>query len=101
MRWVYLLSRAADEDLIQIYVSGAESFGLDQARRYHRQLFAAFSFLAENPRVAHLRDKIKPPVRAYPVGSHIVIYTVRQNNDVFVLRIRHAREDWLSPRRSR
>lgn len=91
----YRLSRAADEDLIQIYLSGAESFGLDQARRYHRQLFATFAFLADNPRAAQLRDEIAPPVRAYPVGAHIVIYTARKNDDVFVLRVRHAREDWL------
>lgn len=91
----YRLSRAAEEDLIQIYLSGAESFGLDQARRYHRQLFATFAFLADNPRAAQLREEIDPPVRAYPAGVHIVIYTVRKDDDVLVLRVRHAREDWL------
>jgi len=91
----YLLSRAADEDLIQIFVSGAESFGVDQARRYHLKLFAAFVFLAQNPRAAHLRLQISPPVRVHPVGSHLIIYTLGKNDDVFILRIRHAHEDWL------
>lgn len=91
----YRVSRAAVEDLIEIFIRGADSFGLDQARRYHRNLFASFAFLAENPRAARVRDEINPPVRVYPVGSHIVIYTVLKNEDVFILRVRHAHEDWL------
>lgn len=86
----------AEEDLIQIFISGAASFGIDQARRYHRKLYAIFSFLAENPRAAHLRHEINPPVRGHPAGSHMVIYDVRENEEVFILRVRHAREDWLS-----
>jgi toxin ParE1/3/4 len=85
----------AEEDLIQIFISGAELFGVEQAQKYHQKLFEIFSLLADNPQAAHLRPEIKPPIRAHPVGSHIVIYDLRDDGDIFILRIRHAREDWL------
>jgi len=91
----YILTRAAEDDLIQIFVSGAASFGIDQARRYHNKLFTAFAFLAENPHAAQERTEITPPVRVYPVGSHILIYTLQEHNNVLILRVRHAHEDWL------
>lgn len=90
----YRLSRMAEEDLIQIFLEGADSFGVDQARRYHHKLFEIFTFLADNPRAARLRPEITPPVRVHPVGSHIVLYDVLENDEVFILRIRHGREDW-------
>lgn len=92
----FTLSALAEEDLIQIYVNGAASFGLDQARRYHLKLFQIFQFLAENPLAGPVRPELETKIRVHPVGSHIVLYTVREQ-DVLILRIRHAHEDWLNP----
>lgn len=94
----YRLSRMAEEDLIQIFLEGADSFGVEQARRYHHKLFETFSLLAGNPRAARLRLEINPPVRVHPVGSHIVVYDLLENDDVFILRVRHGREDWQGVR---
>lgn len=91
----FTLSRLAEEDLIQIYIDGASSFGLEQARRYHRKLFKTFRFLAENPMVAAVRPELKTGIRIHPVESHIVLYKAREQ-DILILRIRHAREDWLN-----
>ena len=91
----FTLTVAAEEDLIQIYVDGASSFGLEQARRYHRRLFDSFQFLAENPMAAPLRPELTTEIRVHPVESHIVLYTIREQ-EILVLRIRHAREDWLN-----
>ena len=43
---------------------------------------------------AHERSEIEPPVRIHPVGSHLVVYQVDAHGDVFVIRVRHAHEDW-------
>jgi toxin ParE1/3/4 len=91
----YSLSQQAEEDIINIYITGAELFGLTQARYYHQQLTTTFQFLADNPHAAPEREEISPPVRMHPVGSHLVIYQA-EADDIFIIRVRHAHEDWLT-----
>ncbi len=91
----YTLSRKAEEDIIEIFLRGAERYGLQQAERYHAILEKCFQFLAENPFAAHLRTEITPSVRVHPVESHIIIYTTDDEGAVFVVRVRHGHEDWL------
>ena len=90
----YKLSRKAEEDVINIFIDGAGQFGIAQAEHYHQELNQCFRFLAENPLVAPERFEIVPPVRIHPVGSHLVIYQIDENGDIFIIRIRHGREDW-------
>jgi toxin ParE1/3/4 len=90
----YVLSRKAEEDVISIFQTGIEQFGLSQTERYHEQLGQCFCFLAENPLAAHERFEIFPPVRIHPIGSHLVIYRVEENGTVFIIRVRHGHEDW-------
>lgn len=90
----YTLSRKAEEDIIAIFMYGAAEFGLHQAERYHDLLENTFQFLAENPEAARERPEINPPVRIHPIESHVVIYTVGDDGDIFIVRVRHGREDW-------
>lgn len=92
----YRLSVEAEDDVIDIYISGAEQFGPAQAERYHNNLEKIFDFLSEYPQVARVRDELAPSVRVHPFGSHIIIYNVDEVGDVFIIRIRHAHEDWLT-----
>ena len=48
----YVLSRKAEEDIIGIFHTGIEQFGLSRAERCHEQLAKCFRFLAENPLAA-------------------------------------------------
>jgi len=52
-----------------------------------------FKFLSHNSEAARERTEITPPVRVHPYGSHIIIYLIDSAEDVFILRIRHGRED--------
>ena len=90
----YALSRAAEDDLIALYLEGATRFGLAQADTYHDSLARAFQFLADHPQAARERPEITPPVRCHPHAAHLIIYTINADGDPFILRIRHAREDW-------
>jgi toxin ParE1/3/4 len=90
----YTLSRKAEEDVIAIFMYGVAEFGIQQAERYHDLLERTFQFLAQNPEAARERVEITPPVRIHPIESHIVIYTVDESDDIFIVRIRHGREDW-------
>ncbi len=90
----YTLSGKAEEDIIAIFMYGIAQFGIQQAESYHDLLERTFQFLAENPEAARERAEITPAVRVHPIESHIVIYTVDENKDIFVVRVRHGREDW-------
>jgi plasmid stabilization system protein ParE len=48
----YRLSRKAEDDIIQIYVTGVAEFGVDQAERYHEGLERILGFLADFPLAA-------------------------------------------------
>lgn len=90
----YVLSRKAEEDIMSIYVHGAQQFGFEQAEHYHDLLGKTFQFLVENPEAARERTEITPPVRIHPVEVHLVIYTIDEHGTIFILRVRHGREDW-------
>ena len=90
----YVLSRKAEEDLISIFLYGIDQWGLAQAERYHELLSKTFRFLAENPEAAHERTEITPPVRIHPVKSHLIVYRHDAHGEVFIIRVRHGREDW-------
>ena len=92
----YRFSRKAAEDLENLYVFGVEAFGLAQSERYYAGLTTTLTFLAEYPLVAVARPELGPETRAYPYRSHVIFYR-RDNQDIFVQRIRHGREDWKSP----
>jgi len=85
----YKLSRKAEEDIIAIFMYGVSQFGI-----HHDLLERTFQFLAENPEAARERVEITPAVRIHPIESHIVIYTVDEGGDIFIVRVRHGCEEW-------
>ncbi|MCV6591747.1 MAG: type II toxin-antitoxin system RelE/ParE family toxin [Silicimonas sp.] len=88
-------SRAAEADLLEIFLRGLEEYGPVQADRYRAQLEAAFQALSGTPELARLRQEITPPVRVHPVQSHVIVYAIKDDGrSVFVLRVRHHRENW-------
>jgi len=91
----YRLTRQAQNDIAAIAEYTIKEFGIDQAVAYRDGLVRAFEFLAEFPRAARERTEINPPVRAYPYKSHIIVYVI-DSDDVLILAVRHAREDWIN-----
>jgi len=88
-------SLAAEDDLLEIFLYGIEAHGLAQAERYKGRLDKSFQTLSESPGIARLRQEITPPVRVYPVQKHLIVYTIQEDGQtVFVLRVRHHRENW-------
>ncbi|MFN4011112.1 MAG: type II toxin-antitoxin system RelE/ParE family toxin [Pannonibacter sp.] len=90
----YRLTRKAADDITGIYIEGVVRFGEAQAARCHGLLESVFELIAANPYLARERHEINPPVRVYPVQSHLVIYAVDDRSDVLIIRVRHGREDW-------
>lgn len=90
----YRLTRKAAQDIRGIYRRSAELFGARQAELYHHSLKTTFELIAENPRLAHLRDEINPPVRVHPHGSHLIVYLEQPDRSVLIVRLYHGRENW-------
>lgn len=91
----FRLSQAAEDDLINIYVEGVRLFGYTQADRYHAGLNATFDFLSRNPEAAWERVEIAPPTRMHPHKSHLIFYQIKDQG-IFIIRIRHAHENWTN-----
>ncbi|MFP4126348.1 MAG: type II toxin-antitoxin system RelE/ParE family toxin [Alphaproteobacteria bacterium] len=91
----YRLTRRAEADVIEIFVNGAERFGLEHAEAYHAALERTFELIALHPRLAQERTEIVPPVRIHPSGAHVIVYTVDAADDVLIVRVRHGREYWI------
>lgn len=88
-------SLAAEDDLLGIFLYGIQEHGLAQAERYKGQLEATFQTISENPKITRLRREITPPVRVYPAQRHMIVYTILEDGQtVYVLRVRHHRENW-------
>ena len=91
----YRLTRRAEADVIEIFVNGAERFGLEHAEAHHAALERTFELIALHPRPAQERTEIVPPVRIHPSGAHVIVDTVDAADDVLIVRVRHGREDWI------
>lgn len=92
----FKLSVLAEDDIIAIAEQAITMFGPAQAKRYHAEIFNTLDLIARNPKMARTREEIFPPVRVHPFKAHIIIYQIEEDGTVFVVRIRHAFEDWVS-----
>lgn len=91
----FTLSRAAESDLATIADYTIRTFGEEQAILYRDGLIDALDFLARFPKAARQRTELRGDVRAHPYRSHLIFYRPA-GDDIFILRIRHAREDWTN-----
>lgn len=81
----YILTRQAEEDLIQIYLYGQAVFGPTQAEKYHGSLENTFNRIAENPEMYPLATSIHKGYRYCVHSSHTIFFTVE--DQVRIVRI--------------
>jgi len=72
----YRLSKAAEEDLIDIALFGDERFGIAQSNRYRGQLKRRFSTLAEQPLLYPAVNHIREGYRRSVCGVHSIFYRI-------------------------
>jgi toxin ParE1/3/4 len=80
---------AAETDLSDTWLYGADTWGIEQADRYADGLFALFDLLADFPEMARERSEFTPAVLIHPGGAHLVIYRAERQG-VEITRILHA-----------
>lgn len=84
------LSPKARQDFIDILRYTGENWGQDQLIVYRDKIDKALSTIRENPQIGHRRHDLPPNYRAYPVGSHMIVYRMDLNG-IGVVRILHQR----------
>ncbi|SEO20151.1 toxin ParE1/3/4 [Gemmobacter aquatilis] len=91
----WTLRPAAEADLSEIWLHGADRWGVEQAERYADSLFAVFDLLADFPELARERREVTPPVRIHPSGSHLVLYRL-EGQGIEIVRILHSHQNLMA-----
>ena len=81
-------SRSAKDDLHAIGVYTIQRWGLTQASRYLAELHETANRIATHANMGHACDWIRPGLRRFEKGSHILFYR-RLEDGIFILRILH------------
>jgi len=90
------LKPRALEDLGRIYAEGLQRWGERQAEAYLDGMRQTFELLVDHPHIARLRSELATPLRVHRYRSHLIFYDLGVDDRVVILRVRHAREDWVS-----
>jgi toxin ParE1/3/4 len=87
----FRVTRAAENDLIEIGRYTREHWSETQYRRYVTRLDDRFHLLAENPELGVACNDVQMGYRRYLEGSHVIFYRVVDAEIVEVVRILHQR----------
>jgi toxin ParE1/3/4 len=82
----YKLTKAAGEDLENIFEFGIDTFGLDQAVKYQIRMSQRFGELAEQPELYSAVDHIRRGYRRCVFGPHSIYYRIEPMR-VLIVRI--------------
>jgi toxin ParE1/3/4 len=78
-------SEQAKEDLIYLWLYGLEHYGESNADFYFDELETKIDSLLDYPEKYRLQNYYSPPVRICPHRSHLIIYTI-ENDELFIVR---------------
>lgn len=96
MRRKIVKSPRALGDIERLYLHGVDLFGEAQAERLHREIYARFDLLAENPSLGPQHNEIAAGLRLYFLPAPIVIACRATETELIILRVFHGREDYQS-----
>lgn len=87
-----IFSKAAENDLLEIYRYSFLNYGKDQAEHYVKTLKEKCQLLSSKPMMCRERKEFTPPVRIHHHNKHLIIYTIEQEH-IFIVRLCHERMD--------
>ncbi len=88
----YVLTRAADRDILTLLGTSIDMFGAFQTEVYIKGLRDAFAMLATHPGsgVAFTHPRSHRTYRRFHHGSHVIYYRQRAS-DILIVRVLHAK----------
>jgi toxin ParE1/3/4 len=84
----YSLARIAESDLKSIIRYTMKTWGKAQTVKYKQGLQARFQLLADNPSMGRSCDSIRPGLRRFEHGKHVIFY-ISQPEEVLIVRVLH------------
>jgi len=88
----YVLSEAAQNDIISIQNYTLDTWGRAQTDKYLSKLEQRLEWLAKNQQLGKQRDDIKCGYMSFPEGRHIIFYRIAEHG-IEVMGIVHQSED--------
>jgi toxin ParE1/3/4 len=82
------VSVEAEEDIDQISAYTTKTWGWRQTNHYLAKLEDGFSLLAQNPSVGRSCDSIRPGLRRFEIGKHVVFYLIEPGK-LLIVRVLH------------
>lgn len=89
----YRLYPKAIEDLESIYLYSVREFGIKRTEDYIWAIDSSFQHLADDPLISRKCDYIRPGLRAFNVGSHIIFFKTTDYG-IAVIRVLHQSMDF-------
>lgn len=89
----FLLTAAAQRDLLDIGRFTSEKWGKRQRDKYLKQLDNAFKLLSRQPDIGRDAEVIRPGYKKFSEGSHIIFYRAGTESKIVVIRILHNSMD--------
>ena len=71
----YKISELAEEDMLAIFLTGMENFGIKRAKQYYLAIEDIFNQLENFPDMGKSRDELFPGALSFSAGSHIILIT--------------------------
>ena len=90
----FVLSERAKSDIQSIGDYTEEKWSEEQAERYVRMILSECRDLANKPMVGRSYEPIRPGLRGYPCGKHVIFYRVLSTDKVRIVRVLHERMDF-------
>jgi len=89
----YVLSTKAHSDLIEIWNYTAETWSVDQAHRYDILIQSHIEQISKKPEIGRKCPQIFRGCQKVTAGSHIIFYSVGEDDLIYIDRILHKRMD--------
>jgi toxin ParE1/3/4 len=84
------ISVEAEEDIDRIAAYTTATWGWRQTDRYLAKLEDGFRLLAKNPSIGRATDSLRPGLRRFEIGEHVVFY-LAETGGVLIVRVLHER----------
>lgn len=89
----YLLTRLAEQDLLDIGRHTQREWGRAKRSAYLRRLHERMEALARHPKLGVARDDVREGYRSWPEGRHVIFYRALSEDSILVVRVLHASMD--------
>lgn len=90
--YALVFSPQAQSDYEAILAYSLRRWGEEQATSYEEVLLRALAHLQDRPLLGRARDDLRPGVRTFPVGQHLIVYEA-DGLVIRVARLLHQRMD--------